>query len=161
MLHFLFYNDNLFPFLSQLFSILLKFTSKKCKSIDNSTPDEVLMDKIEVLMTTDYESPAAVLPHDWSFRNKIDKFYQHGKDNLGFDQYQVRSDRAIRRHWYMVFLMYSYLVAQRQQGTFTKWCNSACRTIGEMLQVIRLKLVVHWQSKQHHYIFISLLKSVS
>lgn len=109
------------------------------------TPDEVDMDKIEVLMTTDEKSEAAVLLRDWSFRDKIDKFYQHGKDDLGFDQYQVRNDRAIRRHWYMVFLMYSYLVAQRQQGSFTKWCASTCRTIGEMLSVIRLKLLVHWQ----------------
>ena len=119
------------------------------------TPDEASMDKIEVLMTTDYKLPAAALLRDWSFRDKIDKFYQHGKDDqgrerctiafMGFDQYQVRNDRAIRRHWYMVFLMYSYLVAQRQQGCFTKWCTSACQTIGEMLQIIRLKLVVHWQ----------------
>lgn len=107
--------------------------------------DEVNLDKIEVLMTTDETSKAAVILRDWSFRDKIDKFYQHGKDELGFDQYQVRGDRAIRRHWYLVFLMYSYLIAQRQQGSFTKWCASACQTIGEMLQVIRLKLVMHWQ----------------
>jgi len=109
------------------------------------SPDEVKMDNIEVLMTTDENSKAEDLLRDWSFRDKIDKFYQRGKDDLGFDQYQVRSDKAIRRHWIMVFLMYSYLIAQRQQGSFTKWCASTCRTIGEMLQVIRLKLVVHWQ----------------
>jgi hypothetical protein len=109
------------------------------------TPEEVDWDKIEVLMTTDETFSPAVILRDWSFRDKIDKFYQHGKDDLGFDQYQVRDDKAIRRHWYMVFLMYSYLVAQRQQGSFTKWCQKTCRTIGEMLQVIRLKLVVHWQ----------------
>jgi len=88
------------------------------------SPDEIDMDKIDVLMTTDENSKTADLLRDWSFRDKIDKFYQRTKDDLGFDQYQVRSDRAIRRHWIMVFLMYSYLVAQRQQGSFTKWCAS-------------------------------------
>ncbi len=68
-------------------------------------------------MTTDETSDPSVILRDWSFRDKIDKFYQHGKDELGFVKYQVRGDSAIRRHWYMVFLMYSYLVAQRQQGS--------------------------------------------
>ncbi len=140
-----------------VFDVLMKIKGigKHRVLIVKPSPDEVEMDNIEVLMTTDENSETADLLRDWSFRSagvavsnfpdKIDKFYQRGKDDLGFDQYQVRSDRAIRRHWIMVFLMYSYLIAQRQQGSFTKWCASTCQTIGEMLQVIRLKLVVHWQ----------------
>ena len=130
-----------------VFDVLMKIKGigKHCVLIVKPSPDEVDMDNIEVLMTTDENSRAEDLLRDWSFRDKIDKFYQRGKDDLGFDQYQVRSDKAIRRHWIMVFLMYSYLIAQRQQGSFTKWCASTCRTIGEMLQVIRLKLVIHWQ----------------
>ena len=109
------------------------------------TAEEVDLDKIVTLMTTDETADKTVILRNWSYRDKIDKFYQRGKDDLGFDQYQVRGDRSIRRHWYLVFLMYSYLIAQRQQGCFTKWSTSACRTIGEMLSVIRLKLIVHWQ----------------
>ena len=67
------------------------------------------------------------------------------KDELGFDQYQVRGDRAIRRHWYMVFLMYSYIIFHRQCGSFRKWCTHTCHTFGQLLDVIRTKLMLHFQ----------------
>jgi hypothetical protein len=78
-------------------------------------------------MTSDKESHPCDLLRAWSFRDRVDKFYECAKDNLGFDQYQVRSDRAIRRHWYLVFLMYSYLIYHRQKGSFLHWSkkNSA------------------------------------
>jgi hypothetical protein len=66
-----------------------------------------------------HDSEIPLLLRGWSFRDSIDKFYQCSKDELGFDpcdaiakaQNQVRGDRAIRRHWYMVFLMYiSYFI---------------------------------------------------
>jgi hypothetical protein len=63
------------------------------------------MRSIDVLMSNDTLSDMPSMLHGWSFRDKIDKFYLRGKDDLGFDQYQVRDDKPIRRHWYMVFLM--------------------------------------------------------
>lgn len=63
---------------------------------------ELDLEQMDVLMTNDKEISVEQLVRAWSFRDRIDKFYECAKDNLGFDQYQVRSDRAIRRHWYLV-----------------------------------------------------------
>jgi hypothetical protein len=102
------------------------------------------MRSIDVLMSNDTLSDVPSLLHGWSFRDKIDKFYLRGKDDLGFDQYQVRDDKPIRRHWYMVFLMYTFVIWHRQCGSFRKWCNNACQTFGQLLDVIRTKLMIHF-----------------
>jgi hypothetical protein len=110
------------------------------------TREEQDMRKIGVLMSNDFDSEIALLLRGWSFRDSIDKFYQRSKDELGFDQYQVRGDRSIRRHWYMVFLMYSYIIFHRQCGSFRKWCTYACHTFGQLLDVIRTKLMLHFHN---------------
>jgi hypothetical protein len=102
------------------------------------TLQEKDMRSIDVLMSSDTLSDVPSLLHGWSFRDKIDKFYLRGKDDLGFDQYQVRDDKPIRRHWYMVFLMYTFVIWHRQCGSFRKWCTHACQTFGQLLDVIRI-----------------------
>ena len=72
----------------------------------------------------------------------IDKFYLRGKDDLGFDQYQVRNDKPICRHWYMVLFMYSFIIWHSQCGSFKKWCTHKCQTFGRLLDVIHTKLVL-------------------
>jgi hypothetical protein len=109
------------------------------------TVEEKNMDEVDVLMTNDTSSDVASLLRGWSFRDAVDKFYQRGKDDLGFDQYQVRDDKPIRRHWYMVFLMYSFIIWHRQCGSFGKWCTHLCHTFGQLLDVIRTKLMLHFQ----------------
>lgn len=109
------------------------------------TRKEKDMDNIDILMTNDTQSSVSFILRSISFRDKIDKFYQRGKDELGFDQYQVRDDRSIRRHWYMVFLMYSFLIRHRQCGSFRKWCKHLCQTFGALLDTIRTKLMLHFQ----------------
>jgi len=109
------------------------------------TKEEHDLRKIYVLMSNDFDSEIPLLLRGWSFRDSIDKFYQRSKDELGFDQYQVRGDRAIRRHWYMAFLMYSYIIFHRQCGSFRKWCTHTCHTFGQLLDVIRTKLMLHFQ----------------
>jgi hypothetical protein len=109
------------------------------------TLEEQDMKNIDVLMSNDTLSDVPSILRGWSFRDKIDKFYLHGKDDLGFDQYQVRDDKPIRRHWYMVFLMYSFIIWHRQCGSFRKWCTHACQTFGQLLDVIRTKLMLHFQ----------------
>lgn len=106
------------------------------------TPQEKNMKNIDVLMSNDILSDVPSILGGWSFRDKIDKFYLHGKDDLGFDQYQVRGDTPIRRHWYMVFLMYSFIIWHRQCGSFRKWCTHTCQTFGQLLDVIHTKLML-------------------
>ena len=129
------------------------------------TPQEKDMQNIDVLMSNDTLSDAPFILHSWSFRDSIDKFYLRGKDDLGFDQYQVRNDKPIRRHWYMVFFIYSFIIWHRQCGSFRKWCNHVCNTFGRLLDVIRIKLILHFyqwciDNKEHWHEFLKNEKGI-
>lgn len=126
-------------------TLKIKNLGKRRVLIVKPTLQEKNIDNIDVFMTNDVDSDIPYLLRSWSFRDKIDKFYERGKDDLGFDQYQLRDDKAIRRHWYMVFLMDSFLTWHRQCGSFKKWCSHLCETFGQLLDVIRTKLLLYFQ----------------
>jgi len=44
----------------------------------------------------------------YSLRNWVEQSYKQVKHSLGWAQYQVRSDRAIRRHWILVFCAFTF-----------------------------------------------------
>jgi SRSO17 transposase len=44
-------------------------------------------------------------------RWNIETFFRDSKQNLGLEDYQLRDLRAIKRHWYLIFLAYSLLVS--------------------------------------------------
>ena len=53
----------------------------------------------------------------YGLRNWVEQSYKQVKQALGWAQYQVRSDRAMRRHWQLVCCAFS----------FCWWAASACR----------------------------------
>jgi len=129
------------------------------------TMEEKDMGNIDVLMSNDTLSDVPSILRAWSFRDSIDKFYLRGKDDLGFDQYQVRDDKSICRHWYMVFFMYSFIIWHRQCGSFRKWCTHVCHTFGQLLDVIRTKLMLHFHkwcmdNQQHWHEFLQNEKGI-
>ncbi len=48
------------------------------------------------------EADLAEVVRLYGLRNWVEQQYKHVKHSLGWSQYQVRSDRAIRRHWALV-----------------------------------------------------------
>jgi DDE superfamily endonuclease len=44
----------------------------------------------------------------YSLRNWVEQSYKQVKHELGWADFQVRSDRAIRRHWQLVYLAFSF-----------------------------------------------------
>jgi len=55
--------------------------------------------------------PAADLPEIirlYGLRMWVEQSYKHVKHALGWSQYQVRSDKAIRRHWQLVWCAFSF-----------------------------------------------------
>jgi len=44
----------------------------------------------------------------YGLRNWVEQQYKHVKHSLGWSQYQVRSDRAIRRHWALVQCAFAF-----------------------------------------------------
>lgn len=54
------------------------------------------------------EAPLAEIVRLYGLRNWVEQAYKQVKTSLGWSQYQVRSDRAIRRHWALVQLAFAF-----------------------------------------------------
>jgi SRSO17 transposase len=72
----------------------------------------------------------------------IETFYQDSKGHLGLDEYRMRTAAAIKKHWCLVFVAYSFLHLQclaaspRKGRAFThplKTIGEACRQQGQAL----------------------------
>lgn len=53
--------------------------------------------------------PPELILHYYKLRWSIEEFYRDAKQNLGLGECQLRDATGIRRHWYLVFLAYSFL----------------------------------------------------
>lgn len=76
----------------------------------------------------------------YSQRWTIETFYEVSRENFGFGQYQMRKIRGIKRHWYLVFFVYSYLASTRAS-------RENLKTIGQLRrleQCENLILFVEW-----------------
>jgi hypothetical protein len=80
-----------------------------------------------------------------------DTFNEDVKGNLGFEEYQLRRLRGIRRHWYLSFVAYSLLGDQGPPGR-SRWAvrgqyestGQRCRAVVDEL----LGYLVHWIAQQ-------------
>lgn len=78
-------------------------------------------------------------------------FNEDVKENLGFEDYQLRRWRAIKRHWYLSFVAYSLLSDQGPPGR-SRWAvrgqfqstGQRCRAVADEL----LGYLVHWITRQ-------------
>ena len=78
-------------------------------------------------------------------------FNEDVKGNLGFEDYQLRRWRAIKRHWYLSFVAYSLLSDQGPPGR-SRWAvrgqfqstGQRCRAVVDEL----LGYLVHWITRQ-------------
>jgi hypothetical protein len=64
--------------------------------------------------------PAAALAEIvrlYGLRTWVEQSYKQVKTSLGWAQYQVRSDRAIRRHWFLVFCAFTFCWWQAGQNS--------------------------------------------
>ena len=78
-------------------------------------------------------------------------FYEDVKGNLGFEDYQLRHLRAIRRHWYLSFVAYSLLGDQGPHGR-SRWAvRGRFQSTGQRCQAVvdeLLGYLVHWIVQQ-------------
>lgn len=95
------------------------------------------MKEIDVYVTDNIHLKDKEIISHFSRRWKIEDFYRDAKDNLHFDQFQVRGLRAITRHWYMVILMHTFLIFSKLRGSFSHFIRDKLETIGELLRGFR------------------------
>jgi hypothetical protein len=70
-------------------------------------------------------------------------FNEDVKGNLGFEAYQLRHFRAIRRHWYLCFVAYSLLSDQGPPGR-SRWnVRGRFLSTGQRCQAVVNELLTH------------------
>jgi len=108
----------------------------------------LVIDKIteEHVVTNNPSLPPEKVFEYYGLRWKIDEFYREAKDNLAFDQFQIRKDSSIKRHWYLVFLAYTFWIHSKLKAVMSKIYQGTLKTLSEMAKVIQnlnlLKLAI-------------------
>jgi SRSO17 transposase len=125
-----------------------KIQSKKGRSYWVFTKTVRVMSLGKVRLVISYDNPQfkgdpAVLAtnrKDWEpvkiintyeLRWSIDAFYRDAKQHLGLEAYQLRNAKGIKRHWYFVFLAYSFLMLNVRRSKLNKRLSAKLATIGE------------------------------
>lgn len=127
---------------------LVFYRDKTSKEIKNILTNNLTITPQEVI---------AFYQKRWS----IDHFYREIKDNLAFSQFQVRSNQAIIRHWYLVFLTYTFYLHSKVKGIFSKIYDGVLKTLGDFGKIIQNLNLAHclkegWQKGRN--VFLSRLK---
>ncbi len=88
-------------------------------------------------ITNNFEEKAETIISQYKTRWSIDNFYRQSKDNLAFDQFQVRSGLSIMRHWTMIFLAYTFWVHSKLKGVFSKIYQGTIETLSEFTRLMQ------------------------
>ena len=97
-------------------------------------------------------SPDKII-YSFTQRWSIETFYRDSKQNLGFEDYELRKLKGIIRHWYLVFLAYTILQLSSNEKSLTKWLKSNLKTIGDQCRFVTnetIKYFVLWVLKMYH-----------
>ena len=88
-------------------------------------------------VTNNLEEETDEIINRYKRRWTIDDFYRNAKDNLSFDQFQVRKGLSILRHWMMVFLAYTFFVHCKLKGVFSKIYQGAIDSLSKFTKLIQ------------------------
>lgn len=88
-------------------------------------------------ITNNFEEKPESIINRYKMRWNIDNFYRQAKDNLAFDQFQVRNGLSILRHWTMVFLAYTFWVHSKLKGVFSKIYQGTINSLAEFTKLMQ------------------------
>lgn len=98
----------------------------------------------------------------YATRNWIEVFYREVKGWLGWKEYQVRSERSIRRHLILVFVAYTFVRWHQLTGGFQRqWAKKKLKTWVDALEAFRTavkhRFLLWW--RDHEDVFASHIAS--
>lgn len=101
--------------------------------------------KILVTNVLTWEARRVLTVYDgrWS----VETFYRDSKQELGLDGYELRDEDGFRRHWHLVLVAYSCLLAEFHACGQRSWFTAKLLTIGEARRKLAcdtLKNLVDW-----------------
>lgn len=128
------------------------YYSFKSKLRDCSTEVQVifLFDKwsehddkdVHILISTGLNMPVRSVILTYLLRWGIEESFRELKDTFCFDQYQVRHQEQIQKHWIMSFLAWTLAYWIKQNGCLSKILNEPPQTIGEYKQAIASLIII-------------------
>ena len=95
-----------------------------------------------VLITTDPKMSARTTILTYLLRWGIEVSFRELKDTFSFDQYQVRHQEQIQRHWIMAFLAWTLAYWIKQNGCLSKILSEPPETIGECKQAVASLIII-------------------
>ena len=97
---------------------------------------------VHILITTDLAMPVRSAILTYLLRWGIEESFRELKDTFCFDQYQVRHQEQIQKHWIMSFLSWTLAYWIKQNGCLSKILNESPQTIGECKQAIASLIII-------------------
>lgn len=95
-----------------------------------------------VLITTGLSMSLKTAISIYLLRWGIEESFRELKDTFCFDQYQVRHQEQIQRHWIMSFLAWTITYWIKQNGCLSKILEKPPQTIGECKQAIASLIII-------------------
>ena len=93
-----------------------------------------------VLVTNHLSWNAKKIIETYLLRWPIETFYQDAKQQLGLNQYRMRTAKAIQKHWCLVFVAYSFLHLDCLPASRRK-VHKPIKTIGQVVRKQSQKLI--------------------
>lgn len=97
---------------------------------------------VHVLITTDLAMDVKTAMLTYLLRWGIEESFRELKDTFCFDQYQVRHQEQIQRHWIMAFLMWTLTYWIKQNGCLSKILASPPQTIGQCKRAVASLIII-------------------
>jgi len=97
---------------------------------------------IHILITTDLNMSIKTTIFTYLLRWSIEESFRELKDAFCFDQYQVRHQKQIQRHWVMSFLAWTLTYWIKQNGCLSKILNEPPQTIGQCKQAVASLIII-------------------
>lgn len=132
----------------------LTFTFQS-KLKDCSTPLQIffIFDKwsdsddkdMHVLITNNLTMSVQAAIFTYLLRWGIEESFRELKDNFCFDQYQVRDQEQIQRHWILSFLVWSLTYWIKQNACLSKILEEAPQSIGQCKEAVASLIIIDSQ----------------
>lgn len=97
---------------------------------------------VHILITTDLNKSVRSCILTYLLRWGIEESFRELKDTFCFDQYQVRHQKQIQRHWVMSFLAWTLTYWIKQNGCLSKILTEVPRTIGQCKEAVTSLIII-------------------
>jgi len=97
---------------------------------------------VHILITTNLNFPVRTVILTYLLRWGIEESFRELKDTFCFDQYQVRHQKQIQKHWIMSFLAWTITYWIKQNGCLSKILTEPPQTIGQCKQAIASLIII-------------------